>query len=213
MLRPEYRNGSRDAVREQKRGFHLRVRVLCAAELPKSGSQAACIAEPWDAFHRGSSSFLEEEDLAHSLSTSDVVSPSVSVEFFGGGVAAMEEGREIASSYYDAGTSAPAARDGLAPNWDHEFCAACWDADATFMMLSINKGGKSGEVLARACAPVGTMRLGYRMLPLRSPSGGRLEEGRAVLCHISTEPIVTVEGEGKQMLQQVSMALRNAGLE
>ena len=79
----------------------MRVRVLCAAELPKSGSQAACVAEPWDAFHRsecGTKLVVEEEDLAKSLSTSDVVSPSVSVEFLGGVVAAMEDGREMASN-------------------------------------------------------------------------------------------------------------------
>ena len=63
------------------------------------------------------------------------------------------------------------------------------------------------------CAPLTALRAGYRVLPLRSSNGSRLEEGCSVLCHISTEPIGTIS-DGKQTeLQSVTVALRDAGLE
>ena len=111
------------------------------------------------------------------------------------------------------GVSAPVHRNGLLPEWNHEFCAACWEPELTFVMLTVSKGVPGGEVLARACAPLSAMRLGYRMLPLRSPNGSRLEEGCAVLCHISVEPIGTISHPRQAELLEVTVALRDAGLE
>ena len=147
------------------------------------------------------------------LTPFDVVSPSVSLELFGGKVGAVEEGLAVATSYYDAGTSRTATKDGLAPSWNHEFCAACWEPESTMLMLSINKGPQGGDVLARACAPVGALRLGYRVMLLRSPNGSRMDEGRSVLCHISTEPIEATASKEKEAIERVAKALRGAGLE
>lgn len=68
VLRPQYRNPAtsatdcQSAMGEAKAaecGFHLRVRVLFAAKLPKHGQQAPCVAEPWDVYHPTASNFAE----------------------------------------------------------------------------------------------------------------------------------------------------------
>ena len=143
------------------------------------------------------------------VSAMDVVSPACSLELFGGKVGAMEEGVEVAGAYFDAGTSAPVHKKGLAPNWDKEFCVACWEPESTFLLLTISKEGSLP--LARACAPLTAVRPGYRMLPLRSPNGSALEEGSAVLCHITVEPLESTANVSRRV-QCLSIALRGAGL-
>ena len=175
--------------------------------------QAPCVAEEWDSFHPVWSRLIGS-GAPEELRAADVASPSVGVELFGGLVGAREEGKELAGSYFDAGAGAPVNRNGLSPNFDgREFCAACWEPEGTFVMLTISKGARGGEVLARACAPLTALRAGYRVLPLRSSNGSRLQEGCAVLCHISTEPIGTISNAKQTELQSVTVALRDAGLD
>jgi len=162
------------------------MQLASARHLPKTNEQV-CIPEVYDGYCRptGPSSSIVER--VPSNKPASVTSPVVDVAVHGGGfrsVVATGQAYEFGSSY----TTKAVAANGATPRFDeHIDCVVEQSDDAILAIHVYDRSVGRDTLIGYSCIPMANLRVGWRVVKLRSPSSGmRLMLG-SLLVHFSRE--------------------------
>jgi len=160
--------------------FHCH--LVSGRQIPKVGEEC-CIPEVFDRYCPASR-FVER--LPSNKSTS-VTSPVVDIQVHGGGkfrsCVGTGEAYVLGSSY----TSKPAVGNGAIPTWDeHIDCVVEQPDDAIVAFHVYDRTKSESSLIGYQAIPMSALRVGWRVIKLRSRTGSRLVFG-SLLVHLTRE--------------------------
>ena len=159
-----------------------RLRLVSARQLPKLGEQC-CIPEMFDRYCPASR-FLER---IPSNKPASVTSPVVDVAIHGGGHFRSVVGTGEAFTLGSAYSTKPVIGNGATTRWDeHIDCVVAQPEDAILTIHVYDQHKVESSLIGYAAIPMSALRVGWRVVKLRSPTGSRLMLG-SLLVHLSSE--------------------------
>ena len=165
--------------------------ILFGRQLPKHGEQC-CVPEPYDMFRTCTPNPKSFSEHLPSAKPASVSSPLCVVEAHGGGDFRCAVGKDEPYVQNATHTTRAIMQNGSTPVWGwHEGCVDCVVSEPSEAILTIHVFDHTvtrneSSLIGYAALPMDALRTGYRLVPLRSPTGARLVLG-SLLVHIAKE--------------------------